>query len=97
MESKQQLIANIIRSQDGKTVTVTFIKRTKDKVTGKIGERRVLNGRLGVKKHLKGGELAYNPADYDLLTIFDMQKKDYRCIPLDAVESVVASGVTYTF
>ena len=98
MENKQQVIANIIRSQDGKTVTVTFIRRTDDKKTGaKAGDRRVLNGRLGVKKHLKGGELAYNPADYDLLTIFDMQKKDYRCIPLDAVESVVASGVTYTF
>ena len=97
IKAKVQTVAKIIKAQDGKAVTVTFIKRTPDKVTGKIGERRVLNGRLGVKKHLKGGELKYNPKDYDLLTIFDMQKGGYRSIALDAVESVVAAGITYTF
>lgn len=94
---KVKTVASIIKAEDGKTVTVTFIKRTKDKETGKVGERRVLNGRLGVKKHLKGGVLNYTPSDYNLLTIFDMQKKAYRCISLDSVEEVVASGVTYKF
>ncbi len=97
IKAKVKTVAQIIKAQDGKTVTVTFIKRGIDKVTGKKGERRVLNGRLGVKKHLKGGELKYNPKDYDLLTIFDMQKKGYRSIALDTVESVVAAGITYTF
>ncbi len=98
IKEKVKTVANIIKSQDGKAVTVTFIRRTDDKKTGaKAGDVRVLNGRLGVKKHLKGGELKYNPKDYDLLTIFDMQKGDYRSISLDAVESVVAAGITYTF
>jgi len=98
MKTKQDTIATIIKSQDGKAVTVHFHRRTEDKKTGaKVGDLRILNGRLGVKKHLKGGELKYVPADYDLLTIFDMQKKDYRCIPLDAVIKVVADGIEYDF
>lgn len=95
---KTKTIASIIKSQDGKAVTVTFTRRTDDPKTGaKKGDVRVLNGRLGVKKHLKGGTMAYNPADYKLLTIFDMQKQGYRTIPLDTVSEVVASGVTYKF
>lgn len=95
---KVETVAKIIREQEGKAVTVTFIRRTDNKETGaKAGDKRTMNCRLGVKKHLKGGELKYNPADYDLLTTFDMQKKDYRCISLDAVVSVVAAGVEYSF
>ena len=89
-KSKVQIVAEIIRAQGDKAVTVTFIKRT-------TGEKRVMNCRLGVKKHLKGGELKYDPKDYDLLTTFDMQKKDYRCISLDSVQEIVAAGVTYSF
>jgi hypothetical protein len=87
---KIQTVAKIIKEQEGKAVTVTFIKRTNN-------EKRVMNCRLGVKKHLKGGTLKYNPKDYDLLTCYDLQKKDYRCISLDAVLEVVAAGVTYSF
>lgn len=97
-KDKTKIIASIIKTQDGKAVTVTFTRRTDDKKTGaKAGDLRTLNGRLGVKKHLKGGVLAYNPADYKLLTIFDLQKQDYRSIPLDTVSEVVAGGVTYKF
>ena len=95
---KQQIVAEIIKGQNGKAVTVTFIRRTDDKKTGaKAGDRRVLNGRLGVKSKLRGGELAYDPADYDLITIYDLQKHDYRSIPLDAVEEIKADGQVYSF
>jgi hypothetical protein len=95
---KVKTVASIITAEEGKTVTVTFRRRTDDPKTGaKKGDLRVLNGRLGVKKHLKGGTLKYNPKDYDLLTIFDMQKGDYRCISLDSVQEVIASGVTFKF
>lgn len=90
MNANEKLIASIIKSQNGKAVTVTFTKRGD-------GSTRVLNGRLGVTKHLKGGELKYDPKKYKLLTIFDMQKNDYRSIPLDAVQSVKAEGITYKF
>lgn len=87
---KIQTVAKIIKEQEGKAVTVVFIKRT-------TGEKRVMNCRLGVKKHLKGGELKYNPKDYDLLTTFDLVKGDYRCISLDSVLELKAAGITYSF
>ena len=90
MKSKEKMIAEIIKGQNGKAVTVVFKKRTD-------GLIRTLNGRLGVTKGLKGGKLKYNPADYKLLTIYDMQKHDFRSIPLDAVRTVKADGVTHKF
>ena len=72
----------------GRIFGVSFIKRT-------TGELRTMSCRLGVKKFLKGGKLAYSPAEKQLLTVFDMSKKAYRCIPLDAVQSISAGGQTY--
>lgn len=90
MKSKEKVVAEIIKAQNGKAVTVVFRKRSD-------GEIRTLNGRLGVVQKLKGGELRYDPADYKLLTIYDLQKHDYRSIPLDAVKSVKADGIVYKF
>lgn len=61
-----------IYSAGNKIFTVTFVK--------KDGTVRQMNCRLNVKKHLKGGKLAYNPKEYDLISCFDVQKKDYRMI-----------------
>ena len=76
-------------ASDGKVFTVTFIKKN--------GEERVMNARLGVKKHLKGGTQPYNPADYNLLTVFDMQKRAYRNINFNTITKVVIGGVTMVF
>ena len=54
--------------------------------TKKDGTHRVMNCRMGVRKHLKGGDLNYNPVEKGLLTVFDMQKNAYRCVPLDRVK-----------
>lgn len=67
--------------QNGKIFTVTFIKRL-------TGEKRIMNARLYVKKHLKGGEKKYNDIDHKLVTVYDMKCKGYRCIPLDTVISI---------
>ena len=93
---KVKTVASIIRSQNGKVVSVKFIKRT-------TGEVRTMQCKLGVKKHLTGGVLKYDPKDYQLLTVYSMDvaavdpKKAYRSIPLDAVLEVTASGVVYNF
>jgi len=93
-----KVIASIIKSQNGKAVTVTFTK--------KDGTERVLNGRLGVKKGVTGKGLAYNPKDYDLITVFDMRlatkfpanpEKCYRMVNLKTVSEVKAAGVVYKF
>jgi hypothetical protein len=48
--------------------------------------------RLGVTSYLKGGEKPYNPKDYDLLTVFDMVKKQYRSINLKTVIEMTVLG-----
>ena len=70
--------------KDGRIFGVSFIKRT-------TGELRTMTCRLGVKKFLRGGELAYSPAKKHLLTVFDMVAKGYRMIPLDAIQRVACS------
>ena len=59
-----------ILNSKGKIFSVTFRK--------KDGSTRVMNARLGVTKHLKGGESNLNPNQY--ITVYDMQNKGYRAI-----------------
>lgn len=75
-------------ANDGRIFEVTFIKRT-------TGERRSMVCRLGVKSHLKGGKKAYDARKHDLLTVFDMQAREYRSIALDSVLSARVNGITY--
>jgi hypothetical protein len=60
--------------------TVDFIK--------KDGSLRKMNCRLGVKKHLKGGELKYNPTEKNLLPVFDMEKQSYRMINVSTIKEI---------
>ncbi|NKB60977.1 MAG: hypothetical protein GKR95_02145 [Gammaproteobacteria bacterium] len=52
--------------------------------------------RVGVKKHLKGGSKAYDPKQHSLLTVFDMAKRGYRSIPVDAIKALTINGQTFT-
>lgn len=64
---------------------VCFTKRT-------TGESRTMAARLGVKNHLRGGKRAYDPTTHGLISVFDMQKSDYRCIPIEGLISVSFDG-----
>jgi hypothetical protein len=77
----------LIQSTSGKIFTVSFIK--------KDGTLRKMNCRLGVTKHLKGGELAFDPKEYDLVPVFDVQKNAYRMINTDTLVEVTVGGETY--
>jgi hypothetical protein len=70
---------------NGKFVSITFIK--------KDGSIRVLNGRLGVTKYLKGGVSTLDPEQY--ITIFDVVKKGYRAINRNTIQSITLEGETY--
>ena len=59
------------------------------------GSKRVLNGRLGVTKHLKGGTDCNDMFKH--LTVFDVQKQGYRNVDLASVEAVNAHGFRYRF
>lgn len=75
-------IKQVLRATDGKFFTVTFIK--------KDGTLRVMNCRLGVTKHLKGGVSTLDAEKY--LTVWDLHAKGYRAINFDTVQSVVVDG-----
>jgi hypothetical protein len=72
--------------------TVTFIKRGD-------GSKRVMNCRKGVKKHLKGGDRAYDPKAKRLVFVYDVQIKapanGYRSIPLDSIQHIKLAGQEY--
>ena len=83
-DQKRKLLA----STNGTVFTATFRKAN--------GEMRTMNCRLGVKKHLKGGDSTTAHKD-NLITVFDMQKGAYRCINLDTVVSAKINGAEINF
>ena len=70
----------LIKDTKGKIFTVTFIK--------KGGSVRVLNGRLGVTKHLKGGTLGYDPIEKGLIPVWDIKVKGYRVININTITNL---------
>ena len=85
-EAKREMIKQFIFAQcgNGQFFTATFVK--------KDGSVRDMNCRLGVTKHLKGGESTTAHKD-NLLTVFDLQNKEYRCINLDTVTNIRAGDM----
>ena len=52
------------------------------------GTERKIIARLDVKKHLKGGQLKYNPSDFNYIIAYDMNKKGYRTININTLLSL---------
>ena len=85
--------------------SVTFIRRT-DSRDGlrPQGTETQLTARFGVKSHLKGGSLAYNPDDYNLIIAYKVttsnpcapvDKRGYRAIPWDSITQLRVFGQQY--
>lgn len=82
-------IAALIRNLAGSTIfSCRFVKRT-------TGQERLMVCRLGVTKHLSGGDATYEPSTKGLLPVYDTQKRAYRSIPLDAIISIKIAGIEY--
>ena len=69
------------------------------------GTIRNMTARIGVWKgpggdesnpRITGAEMSYNPSDYNLKTVFDMQKGQYRNIATDRVTQITIGGHTYS-
>ncbi len=73
----------------GQIFSVKFIK--------KDGTIRHMNCRTGVKKYLKGGKLAFNPDDYNLVSVCDMKEKKYKFISLTTMLELRVGGKTINF
>lgn len=68
-----------ILNSNGKIFTVTFVK--------KDGSIRVLNGRLGVTKHLKGGQCTLDKDKF--IIVYDLKSEGYRAIDKESILDVV--------
>jgi len=91
MRISKEEARDIIKGSGGKFVSVKFVK--------KDGSVRDLNGRIGVYKSqyapLKNVGLKYNPNDYGLMSIFDVQKKAYRMINIETLSQLKIDGEVY--
>ena len=74
-------------TKNGNIFSVQFIK--------KDGTLRDMVCRLGVKKHLKGGELKFDAKSMGYLPVFDMQKQQYRMININTLIKAKINGVNY--
>ena len=73
---------------DGKLFSVTFVK--------KDGSIRFMLCRTGVKKYRKTvGETLRSAVNPDLITVFDMQKKEYRSFHQESVLALKMKGQTF--
>ena len=71
-----QELADLVRNSKGRIISVFFLKRTNN-------EFRRMRCQFGVKKHLTGGQAAYNFEEKNLICVWDVDKKGYRCIPVE--------------
>lgn len=66
MNTKTETLRTLIKEITPTTIfSVDFIK--------KDGSARTMTCRLGVTKHLKGGELPFDPIEKGLLPVYDME------------------------
>ena len=89
---------SILRATNGQLFSVTFIKRAD-------GEERTIVGRTGVRKGVTGTGMRYNPAERDLITIWDNGKvpnaqgkksQGHKTIPMNDIKAIHAGGATFT-
>lgn len=59
------------------------------------GTMREMTCRRGVKAHLRGGDLPYDPKPLLKLPVFDMQIRDYRMVSLNTLVSFNIGGETF--
>ena len=69
---------------DGKIASAEFIK--------KDGSLRKMVFRTKVTKGVTGEGMKYNPADYGLRTVYDMQIRAFRHINLNTIQKITAHG-----
>ena len=76
-----------IYESNGKIFSAVFTKKN--------GEKRLMNCRTKVHKYVKGVGLSFKPQDKGLMTVFDLQKGEYRFINLNTLEELKINGQEY--
>lgn len=78
-------LGTVIENTNGRFFTCEFIK--------KDGSTRILNGRLGVEKYLKGGDCTIDRSKF--VIVYDIQAKGYRAVNRETILSVKMDGVKF--
>jgi len=82
------IVENLLRETSNKKIfTVTFVK--------KDGSIRKMNAMRGVRKGVKGVGHSFDPSEKNLLTVYDMQIRDFRFVNLNDVLSFRANKKTF--
>ena len=87
MQISKATAKDMIQNSKGKIFTTTYIKKDKSK--------RVMNCRLEVKKGVTGEGLKYNPDEYNLIPVYDMQSRGFRMVNVNTLVSLSISNETY--
>jgi len=61
--------------------------------TKKDGTNRKMLCRLGVKKHLKGGKKGYDTETLNYLTVYSLDKQNYRTLNLNTLKQIKCGKV----
>lgn len=77
----------LIKSTRGTFFSVSFVKAD--------GSLRDMVCRLGVSKGVNGKGQSFEPKEYDLLTVWDTQKRAHRMIRLDTLRRVTVDGQSF--
>jgi hypothetical protein len=77
------MIKQFINETSHKFMTVTFVK--------KDGAVRTINGRLNVKKHLRGGRATVDTNKF--LVLYSIADQGYRAVNKDSILSIAVDGV----
>lgn len=88
LEAAVKLLENHRDSNCGRAFTVVFTKRSD-------GSKRTMNARYNVVSKLKTGVASYDAADHDLHNVYDLVEHDFRCFPLDGMETLTIDGIRY--
>jgi hypothetical protein len=78
-------VNDFIYKLNGRIFRVVFVKRSNSQI-------REMLCRTGVSRNISGAGLKFEPSERNLLNVYDMQKKEYRFIPLDSVVAIKTGG-----
>ena len=87
MQISKATAKDMIQNSKGKIFTARNKK--------KDGTDRAMNCRLHVSKGVKGVGLRYNPAEYNMVTVFDMKRKEFRTLNFDTLYQLRISNQYY--
>jgi hypothetical protein len=79
----------LIRNSGGVILTVEFHKR-------KTFEYRKMLCRMGVRKNITGTGRSYSDTSAGVVTVWDVNKDNWRTVPLEGIFRIKYRGDTYT-